>query len=88
MAKRIAVLGTGSWGTALARVLAKNGHEVIAWSAIPKEAEQLDKYVRLSGMTKQDYLADRVLEREVVVQSNPRVYKALQNELNAICAAL
>ena len=47
-----------------------------------------DRYVRLSGMTKQDYLADRVLQREVVVQGNPRVYKALRNELNAICAAL
>ena len=54
----------------------------------PEEAEQLDRHVRLSGMTKQDYLADRVLEREVVVQSNPRVYMALRNELNAICAAL
>lgn len=53
MAKRIAVLGTGSWGTALARVLAKNGHEVIAWSAIPKEAEQLDRervHPNLPGM--------------------------------------
>ena len=54
----------------------------------PEEAEQLDRCVRLSGMTKQDYLADRVLQREVVVQSNPRVYKALRNKLNAICTAL
>ena len=60
----------------------------VSFRLSPEEAEQLDRYVRLSGMTKQDYLADRVLQREVVVQSNPRVYKALRNELNAICTAL
>ena len=60
----------------------------VSFRLSPEEAEQLDKYVRLSGMTKQDYLADRVLQREVVLQSDPRVYKALRNELNAICAAL
>ena len=50
----------------------------------PEEAEQLDRYVRLSGMTKQDYLADRVLQCEVVVQGNPRVYKALRTQLAAV----
>lgn len=60
----------------------------VSFRLSPEEAEQLDKYVQLSGMTKQDYLADRVLQREVVVQSNPRVFKALRNELNAICATM
>jgi len=60
----------------------------VSFRLSPEEAEQLDKYVQLSGMTKQDYLADRVLQREVVVQSNPRVFKALRNELNAVCAAM
>ena len=60
----------------------------VSFRLSPEEAEQLDKYVQLSGMTKQDYLADRVLQREVVIQSNPRVFKALRNELNAICAAM
>ena len=60
----------------------------VSFRLSPEEAEQLDKYVQLSGMTKQDYLANRVLQRKVVVQSNPRVFKALRNELNAICAAM
>jgi len=60
----------------------------VSFRLSPEEAEQLDKYVQLSGMTKQDYLANRVLQREVVVQSNPRVFKTLRNELNAICAAM
>ena len=28
---KIAVLGSGSWGTALGQVLAENGHEVVLW---------------------------------------------------------
>jgi len=60
----------------------------VSFRLSPEEAEQLDKYVQLSGMTKQDYLANRVLQRKVVVQSNPRVFKTLRNELNAICAAM
>lgn len=32
MSRRVAVVGAGSWGTALARVLARNGHSVRLWS--------------------------------------------------------
>ena len=60
----------------------------VSFRLSPEEAERLDKYVQLSGMTKQDYLANRVLQRKVVVQSNPRVFKALRIELNAICAVM
>ncbi|MDK2808716.1 MAG: glycerol-3-phosphate dehydrogenase [Clostridiales bacterium] len=38
---KIGVLGAGSWGTALALVLAKNGHEVVLWSALSSEIELL-----------------------------------------------
>ena len=44
--------------------------------------------MRLSGLTKQDYITRRLLCREVVVQGNPRVYKALRNELAAVLAEL
>lgn len=39
--KKVCVLGAGSWGTALARVLAVNGHAVTVWSIDPKEVEML-----------------------------------------------
>ena len=32
-------------------------------------------------MTKQEYIVRRLQEKEVVVTGNPRVYKALKNEL-------
>ena len=44
----------------------------------------LDTYVRLSGLTKQDYITRRLLDKSVVVQGNPRVYKALRNEFAAV----
>ena len=60
----------------------------VAFRLSPEEADLLDTYVRLSGLTKQDYITRRLLCREVVVQGNPRVYKALRNELAAVLAEL
>ena len=39
----ISVLGAGTWGTALAILLAENKHHVTIWSALPKEVEELDQ---------------------------------------------
>ena len=33
---KIGVLGAGTWGTALARLLAVNGCDVTMWSALPQ----------------------------------------------------
>ena len=38
---KIAVLGSGTWGTALARLLSLNGHRVALWSALPAEIDNL-----------------------------------------------
>ena len=54
----------------------------------PEEDEQIEIAVRLSGLTKQDYIIRRLLCRDVVVQGNPRVYKALRNELAAVLEEL
>ena len=35
---KIGIIGAGSWGTALAVVLDKNGHEVTIWSVIEAES--------------------------------------------------
>ena len=60
----------------------------VAFRLSPEEADLLDTYVRLSGLTKQDYITRRLLCREVIVQGNPRVYKALRNECAAVLAEL
>lgn len=62
--------------------------KTVAFRMSLEEADMLDEFVKLSGLTKQDYLIDRALQREVTVQGNPRVYKALRNELTSLCNEL
>ena len=52
----------------------------MAFRVSPEEDREIETAVRLSGLTKQDYITRRLLCRDVVVQGNPRVYKALRNE--------
>ena len=40
---KIGVLGAGTWGVALARMLANTGNEVTVWSAVEKEIDTLSK---------------------------------------------
>ena len=49
-----------------------------------EEAKLLDNLVELSGLAKQDYILRRLLNREVVVQGNPKVFKALKNQKTQI----
>ena len=59
-------------------------NKTVAFRVSPEENKQIDAAVRLSGLTKQDYITRRLLEKEVVVQGNPRVYKALREQLAAV----
>ena len=63
-------------------------NKTVAFRVSPEENEQIDAAVRLSGLTKQDYITKRLLCRDVVVQGNPRVYKALRHELAAVLEEL
>ena len=49
-----------------------------------EEAKLLDDLVELSGLAKQDYILRRLLNREVVVQGNPKVFKALKHQMTQI----
>ena len=70
---------------------AKNRDEHNRWRNItvgfrvsPEENEQINIAVALSGLSKQEYCYRRCMKRDIVVQGNPRVYKALRNELSAV----
>lgn len=59
-------------------------NRIVAFRVSDEEAKLLNDLVALSGLTKQDYIMRRLLCRDVVVQGNPRVYKALKNQMSAI----
>lgn len=62
--------------------------KTIGFRVSPEENEQIEIAVRLSGLTKQDYITRRLLCKDVVVQGNSKVYKALRNQLAAVLAEL
>lgn len=63
-------------------------NKTVAFRVSPEEDALLESFVQLSGLTKQDYIARRLLAREVVVQGNPRVYKALREQLGRVLEEL
>ena len=63
-------------------------NKVVAFRMSPEEDELLETAVRLSGLTKQEYIIRRLQEKEVVVTGNPRVYKALKKELEKVLGEL
>lgn len=59
-------------------------NRIISFRVSEEEGELLDNYVKASGLTKQEYVIQRILNREVVVQGNTRVHKALRNQMQEI----
>jgi hypothetical protein len=59
-------------------------NKTVAFRVSEEEAKQIDECVRLSGLTKQDYIVRRLMCRNIVVQGNPRVYKALKNQMTEL----
>lgn len=60
----------------------------IAFRISPEENAELNERVKLSGLTKQEYIINRCLEREIVVMGNPRVHKALSERMTEILQQL
>ncbi|WP_124727316.1 NAD(P)H-dependent glycerol-3-phosphate dehydrogenase [Staphylospora marina] len=67
MKRQVAVLGAGSWGTALASVLAENGHEVTVWA---RRKEQVDEINR--NRTNEKYLPEATLPEGILATDDLR----------------
>jgi hypothetical protein len=63
-------------------------NKTVAFHVSPEEDEQIEIAVKLTGLTKQDYITRRLLCRDVVVQGNPRVFKALRDQLAVVLTEL
>ena len=76
-AQTIAVLGPGSWGTALAQVLNDNGHTVRIWGNIPEQIDEINQ-----EHTNKRYFKDIVLDPKI------KAYKDLKQTLEGVDAVL
>ena len=82
--ERISVIGAGSWGIALANLLAGNGHDVTVWSIMKDEIDMLDKnhehLDKLPGVKLNDSikytteLEKACKEKDILVLAVPSVY--------------
>lgn len=63
-------------------------NKAVAFRVSPEEDNQIETYVRLSGLTKQEYITRRLTHKDIVVQGNPRVFKALRNQLAEVLTEL
>ena len=59
-------------------------NRTVAFRVSDEENAQIDLAVKLTGLTKQDYITRRLLCKDVVVQGNSRVYKALRDQFAAV----
>ncbi len=62
--------------------------KTIAFRVSPEENDYLNQLVALSGLTKQDYLIKKISDQSVVVNGNPRVFKALKTQMQSILIEL
>ena len=62
---KVSVIGAGSWGTALAQVAARNGHEVVLWARRRETADAINRDHR-----NPDYLKDAELDSRIRATSS------------------
>ena len=63
-------------------------NKTVAFRVSEEEDQLLETFVKISGLTKQDYITSRLLCKDVVVQGNPRVFKALRDQFVAVMEEL
>ena len=56
----------------------------VGFRVSPEENETINRIVALSGLTKQEYCYRKCTDREIIVEGNPRVYKALRDQFAAV----
>lgn len=80
---KITVIGAGTWGIALARMLCKSGHQVVVWSALGEEAYELEKTRRQKNLPNMEIpdeisfttqIQDACSKRDILLFAVPSVY--------------
>ena len=90
--KTIGILGSGTWGVALARLLQRNGHQVTVWSKFQAEVDALNTtrvHPNLPGLTISDDIAftsdmrTACQEKDILLFAVPSVFVRSTAELAA-----
>lgn len=58
--------------------------KTVGFRVSPEEWQEIERLIALSGLTKQDYITQKLKNKEMKIQANPRVVKHLKNELMEI----
>ncbi|ADL04674.1 NAD(P)H-dependent glycerol-3-phosphate dehydrogenase [Lacrimispora saccharolytica] len=92
---KIGVIGSGSWGIALAVLLYNNGHEVTVWSALPEEISEmitthrhhtLPDLVLPENMMFTENLEEAMTGRDLLVTAVPSVFvRPTAKKMNPFC---
>lgn len=62
--------------------------KIVSFRMSPEEANLLDGFVLISGINKQDYLINRALQRDVIINYSPHLEVGIKKELIALCNEL
>ncbi|WP_296969658.1 plasmid mobilization protein [uncultured Eubacterium sp.] len=62
--------------------------KIVSFRMSTEEANLLDGFVLISGINKQDYLINRALQRDVIINYSPRLEVGIKKELIALCNEL
>ena len=60
----------------------------VSFRVSPEEGKLLNSLVKISGMTKQDYITEALLSNQIIIQPTSRTYKAIKDELSSVISEL
>lgn len=60
----------------------------VSFRVSPEEGKLLNSLVKISGMTKQDYITEALLSNQIIIQPTSRTYKAIKDELSDVISEL
>lgn len=62
--------------------------KTVAFRVSPEEWEHITLAVSLTGMTKQDYIIKKLLDRDIIVQGNCKVHRGVLEGLQSVLSEL
>lgn len=88
MSNKVSVLVAGSWGTALATVLADNGHQVLLWSRNEEQVREINEHNRNSRFLQDVELSPLIVATNSLQEAVEGQMRSLWSSLHPECVRL